>query len=196
MDSPRRTFQSSGWTFQVELDELYRNASFAFPQNFSKVPKNLKNPEKNSKNIVVFRKTCRDSPRNTFQCGEATSQIELDELYRMDTSLTHFDTSFHHWPPTQPKNLVGFAKTCRDSLRNTFQRSETTFQIELDELYLECSTATLESIPGRIHPENTRILTQDILRVLISNVDRYLCRGKRVWRTKASRENTAKSIQA
>ena len=38
--------------------------------------------------------------------------------------------------------------------------------IELDELYLESTTASLESVPVRILSLNTRILTQDILRPL------------------------------
>ena len=49
-----------------------------------------------------------------------------------------------------------------------FEKGSEVNQIERDELYLESATASLESVPERILSRNTRILTQDILRVLSS----------------------------
>ena len=46
-----------------------------------------------------------------------------------------------------------------------FEKGGKVIQIELDDLYLESATASLESVPERILSRNTRILTQDILRV-------------------------------
>ena len=42
---------------------------------------------------------------------------------------------------------------------NNIQRAEHAVQIELDEVYLETTTVSLESVPGRIDSRNTQILT-------------------------------------
>ena len=73
-------------SFQVELDELYPIPVFSFsqmPLGMSKTYKKNKNRKKKS----IFRKTCRDSPRNPFQLWDIAFQIELIELYLESSPL-------------------------------------------------------------------------------------------------------------
>ena len=159
MDSPRRTFQSSGWTFQVELVTLYLESCFT---SLESIPERIATDF--SKTHQVFGLCGRPVVEGSIEMSQwGVHSIELDELY-LESCFSALESVSGRIATGFPENDEVFAVFFRVFkvfwyFWKVLRKSEGCISIELVELYLESSTATLESSPGRIHPENTRILT-------------------------------------
>ncbi len=97
-DSLPCLFQQNQWLFHIDLDELYRFHWLFFsvgPPFMEKTPNYC---EKTAKNGEILNKTSPDSFLRLFQQNQAWFQIEIDELYPLQFSISSVE------PPSMTKN--------------------------------------------------------------------------------------------